>query len=265
MRLTIIPKDAPTQGITLKDGSRLSNLVSDKRNQASTAVLDLNGLSGWYDSLEPDTTLYKIPGRSGSYMPVALSASSRIVTIRGHHVRDRWSNRSSSVADGTFRDLLNSLALREVELTVYDELGVRRADGYVSSSIETSLDMAFLTFTIIITCPDPYKYGDYVYYPVSNGRVEVENNGNVESLPVIQAHNDGGVRFVNISDSSGHEVSWEGDGSAPDVTLDFSTLNPTVGLVTEDDAFAIPTGISTIYATATAGSIIDVMVRPAWR
>lgn len=264
MRIVITPKDDPDGAIRLLDGSDYNVNPWDRR-PAAEAYLDADSTDGWYDSLQPDVQAQRIPGGNGAYMPGSFTSGARTVTIRGHRVRYLHSDESSDVADGLFRDRLSGLALREVTLTVMDPVGVRHADGFVSASIETSLDMGVMTFSIIITCPDPLKYGDPVPFHVNGGRVVVENRGNTSTMPSVTVERASGLSFLSVTDGHGHEVAWEGDGSATGLTLDFRSLAVPVGRVTVDDVFAVEPGTSTVFVSADNGASIDVMVSPAWR
>lgn len=264
MRILITPKDNPDDAIRLIDGSPY-NVNPWNRRPAAEAYLDANGLSGWYDSLQPETELSDIPGRNGAYMPGEFHSSARTVTIRGHRVRYLHSDDSSDVDDAMFRERLNALALREVTLTVMDPIGVHHADAFVSASIETQLDLGFMSFTIILSCPDPLKYGDPVSFPVSGGRVTVENLGNMPTYPIVTVQRAAGLSFISVTNSNGNEVAWEGDGTASNVTLDFRTLMPTVGRVTVDDVFTVGPGSDLIFVSADNGATSTVVVNPAWR
>lgn len=218
-------------------------------------------LEGWYGSPGVDTDLQRVPGRDGSYPPGLYVRGSRVVTVGC-----AW-RCMTDVEASMLMDRLNAIVAGPLTLSVEDPGGRRHATCHLTDQIEPTLSPQWdaVWFDLILTCPDPLRYGDPVLFTFAGGRCQVENQGNAATLPVVHATNPSGVGFVSVTDDSGHEVAWEGDGSATEVTLDFSSLNPGVGAVTRDDAFPIRPGIGTVYATATSGSSITMTVNPAWR
>ena len=218
-------------------------------------------LEGWYGALGIDTDLQRMPGRSGCYAPGLYTSDARTVTLG-----IAWRCRSDIETAGLL-DRLDRMTSGVMTLTVEDPHGRRHASCHLSDQIEPSFapNGAAAWTDIIMTCPDPLKYGDPVPFRVSGGRVRVENRGTMGTLPVIRVERAQGLSFLSVTDGDGHEVAWEGDGSATGLDLDFNSLNPGVGRVTVDDAFTVTPGVSDLYVSADNGATAVVLVSPAWR
>lgn len=218
-------------------------------------------LEGWYGALGVDADLQRIPGRSGCYAPGSYASGSRTVTLGV-----AWRCRSD-IETARLLDRLDRMTSGVMTLTVEDPHGRRRAACHLSDRIEPSFapDGTAAWTDIILTCPDPLKYGDPVRFPVRGGRAIVENRGNAPTLPVVTVERGAGLSFLSVADHDGHEVAWTGDGTPTSLTLDFASLNPTVGQVTMDDAFEIQSGTTTVYLTADSASEATITVTPAWR
>ena len=221
----------------------------------------VTGLEGWYGPPGLDVELQRVPGSDGSYRPGLLTMGSRTVTVGC-----AW-RCLSDVEAFMLLDRLNGMAGGPLTLTVEDPGGRRHAGCYLADDVEPSMstDGAAVWFDLVLTCPDPLKYGDPVRFPARNGVATVENRGNHDTLPTVLVERDTGLRFLSVTGPDGHEVAWEGDGAATRLELDFNTLNPGVGMVTVDDAFPVTPGVMDIRVSVDAGASVSVIVNPAWR
>lgn len=223
--------------------------------------LNDDGLEGWFETPGLRESSSDNPNGDGSLPIPVKRQKERTVTIRGTVFPD------SSVEQNEAVDRLNDLMCRDLVLTVFDTVGPRHVKAYIPDDNGMDFDAygRELGFTIILCCPDPLKYGIPAVYTAKNNRFTVENRGMVASYPVVTVSNPNGVGFVSVTDDDGHEVAWEGDGSATEVVLDFRDLNPQVGSITVNEVFTVPHGSKTVYLTATSNSVATLMIEPAWR
>lgn len=227
----------------------------------ATLGFRLYSYQGWSGTPAPrDETVSRV-NMAGAYMPAQFNQGTRVLTLECG-----WAGRSTLEVEETV-DRVN--ALMGVPLTVnrIASSGKRAVTGFLSDDPQTQVtrDDQTVRFTLTITCPDPYKYGDPVAYMMSGNSVYVENEGNAPTWPVVVVENPNGVGFVNVSDGQGHDVNWQDpDATATSVELDFRKLMPPTGTVTSDNAFPIPPKGMDVYATATLNSTMWVEARPAW-
>jgi hypothetical protein len=221
-----------------------------------------DGLPGWYDSLSPrDSDPDPIPQMNGSYWPALLNVQHRIVTIRGVH-RAGWSGSSLQIT--AFRDLLVSMVGEPLLIEVEDQAGLRRARGFVSAQIPLDMpDGRTTTFSLIITCLDPLKYGPAVLFSPSDGGVLVENNGTSSVAPVFVVS---GLVSRFTASLGGQKVAWAGptgDGLLLDAADGLPMRGGVVtGTLTEDDFFKVPPGQSQIGVSSDGQ--VQIEVSPGW-
>lgn len=216
--------------------------------------IEPDGIEGWFGTPQPREGVVSRYSTDGDMAPARLTQGARHVTVSGFAYFD------SSVECSAFRDKLNALSLQSLVLAVEDALGRRWARGYVSSGPETKLDHDELSvsFSFVITCPDPRRYSDEVIYVPSGGRVRIVNVGNAPAFPRVEVTG----QVTNLTMTLGsHVVKWT--GSANGLSLDFSDMAPSAGTVTVDDAFSIPPGTSEV-SVASDGEV-RVMFSSAWR
>lgn len=258
MRITIIPVDDTSRTKTIIDGAWWMNRIWIN---GEVLGLEKQGIEGWYDSLEPrDVEPQAIPGMDGGYEPENVTLESRIITLRlVHRVNG---DRSSSIGLHEMRQWCSWIVGRKVDLVVDDPLGPRMVHGFVSAQIPVTLvDSRTSKFELIVTCPDPRKYGSRITNTVSQGRVPVENNGDWDTWPSI--HVDGHVTTLTVS-LDDRKVTWSGDADGLDI--DMVNLKPSSGVIGVDDGFSIPPGRHIInVATAGDPTGIQISYRPAWR
>ena len=223
--------------------------------------LKSDGLEGWFETPGLRDSTVDNPNGDGVMNPVVKRQKQRTVTIRG------WVFPESTIQENEAVDRLNDLVCRDLLLTVYDTAGPRHCRAWIPDDNGIVFDPYgdTMEFTLVLCCGDPLKYGNPVAFRANGGRFRVENRGMVATFPRVSVSNPNGVSFISVTDGSGHEVAWEGDGSSTSVELDFRDLNPIVGNVTVDDVFTIPHGMSDVYLTADSGSTASLIVEPAWR
>lgn len=215
------------------------------------------GLSGWYGTPPPkDAKAENRPAADGTWWPTALSQSGRTVTIKGS------TGCVSSIENMTVARRVCNLMGRSLTLAMEDENGIRTVTGYLAADPEPTIwwDRERVSFTLIVYCPDPHKYGPPLTFPASGGVVRVNNPGALPVWPKVRA--DGHVQSLTLSLGS-RTVRWSGDAWGLD--LDFEDMIPTSGTVGADDAFMIPPGPSVLMVEATPDATVSVSISPAWR
>lgn len=233
-----------------------SVVLRDERNHNSVGVwLLADGVDGWFGTPSPREDAIGRSMSDADYMPGTLTQGSRIVTLHGHGYF------GSTVEAAHFTDLLNSLAGEALTVACEDAHGRREATGFLSDDPRPTLDQSeqAVDFTLMVTCPDPRKYGRAIEYMPSGGWCQVTNEGNVGSYPSI--HVDGPVTqlYVALGDRA---VNWS--GSADELDIDFRDMLPSSGTVTVDNAFEVPPGQS-VLAFSCDGSAATVTLKSAWR
>lgn len=260
MRVTIEPVDAPWEALSMADGSS-ANLHGD-----TDLYLDRHPLEGWYDGVDSKTDAVDNPMDNGLYMPSRLLLSERVVTVKGHQTRYP-SGMGSSIGDAALKTRLTALCGRELILRVMDPYGVRESRCWVSGKLTSGDEdepFGVLRFAIILTCPDPLIYSPPTVYAAAGDMIHAENNGTAPSWPVLTAS--GSPKRI-VASLGGHRVDWRFDGTplATESELDFSTMIPSTGIVSNDDGFRIPPGRHSVRVDVTGSGTVSLRVRSAWR
>lgn len=240
--------------INVRTDDDVIRLLDNRIDRSGDAWIREKGVQGLIGATKPRETGTVKPQQHGSYWPSRLTGESRTITL------DCVAAAPSTVSAARLVDRISDLAYRQVTLDVIDASGMRSLTGFIADDPSTTflLSMAAFTFTLIIYCPDPFRYGDWVSYPASNGLVQVEQIGNMESWPIVRAS---GVSRLTCS-LGDRTVVWS--GSSTPLTLDFESMQPSQGIVSVDDAFAIPPGRSSIPVSIDAGQL-SMLVRPCWK
>lgn len=242
MRITI-SSDVDT--ITLSDHwIRPDDILGIRKN----GIKGLHGTTGYKESFESK------PQQDGEYWPSRLTQKARDITI------DITAKRHSSIDNAALTDRLCDLLGRPLTIIVHDPHGERTLTGALADDPEPTMRWTEQGFdcSLIIHCPDPHKYGPWLEYPAANGVAVVENTGNMATWPVIRAS---GVSQLTCS-LGDQAVIWQ--GYTGPMTLDFADMQPSQGLVTLDDAFAIPPGRSTVAVNIDKGGL-SLFVRSCWK
>lgn len=222
------------------------------------AVTDA-GLEGWYGTTDPRASLQAIPQQRGAYWPSFVLPSHRVFTIHG----EVWCR--STVEQASARARINNLAFRDLTVCVEDGGGPLTVTGFISSDPDPTIHWSelYATFSLIITAPDPTKYGVPVATPVLNESAVVENIGNAEVWPVFSTPDPVSSLTASLD---GRSFTWE--GGADGLELDSATGIPlsagaVSGVLVEDDLFTIPPGQHAL--TVVSDATVTVTVRSGWK
>ncbi|MFC4223574.1 hypothetical protein [Lysinibacter cavernae] len=222
--------------------------------------LEKDGLSGWYEPAAPRASSELIPQQHGSYWPAQLLLSPRILTIRGFR-----QDKSSAVAESIARDYLAALIVHDLTVHVQDAAGIRTVTGYQGSvPVFRHLNNHKSGFSLILTCPDPMKYGREATFSAVGGVITAENAGTAPSYPVFEVSG----RVTSLTITQGFRtIRWAGDavGLRIDTRSGTATSNGVeVGGLIDDVVTALPPGRHALTVSATAGAQVSMKVRPAW-
>lgn len=215
-----------------------------------------DGIDGWFGTPKVRESLVDIPQRDGAYMPAMLTQSTRVVTIRG------LIRQASSVQAGRARERICDLACRKLTLRVEDALGPKESRCFMSGDPEPLLQYneEGFSFALVLTCPDPLKYGREVSFAPVLPWLEVENAGLAASWPRVRV--DGPVSMLRVSCDEGL-VEWHGDAGGLD--LDFADMQPSSGVVTIGRPWRVRPGTGRYWVDMDGAGDMRMIVRPAWR
>lgn len=212
-----------------------------------------DGVEGWYGAPAPQQEGEALPA-GGAAWPVSITPSARVVTV--HLAAD---SASSEDAMRTL-DIANGMLGKRVELAVTDASGRRTAEGYISDGASaTPIAMGRkLLLDLVITCPDPSRYGQWASADVTRGAALLVG-GNAPTYPVLEIGE--GVTAITV-EIGGHQIKWSGAGPA---TIDFRDMRPSSGSVSVDDARPLEPGRNDVSVSRTGQGSARMRWRPAWR
>lgn len=243
-RITII---SPDDTIVLRD---------DYRWRHHVCAIKKDGITGLFGTPAVRETPTDRPQEDGAYWPSRLTQKPRSISL------DCVIRGLSSVEAAQARDRINALAGKELTIVEHTAAGRRMLTGFLAADPEPMMrwrEQGF-EFGLVISCPDPLKYGEPVTFPASGGVIRVRNEGNAPTWPSIAVTGHATSLRLTLGDG---EVLWRGD--ADWLTLDFHDMIPSTGTVTKDLAFRIPPGTSAVTVAADAGAQVSMTVRSAWR
>lgn len=255
MRMSIIPDDPAIPTVEVLDGS-MPNVMA-RRGATIELVFDKDGTSGWYDAPEVKESTTGRPQSDGDYWPSRLTMSKRVVTIRAHAVQH---DPGSSVELGRFNDLLNQLTGQPLTLLVEDQSGIRSSRGFLSAQTAWQSDLGYTSLTLIVTCPDPFKYGQVQSFAASKGSIQAVNEGTAPTWPTILVT--GHVTRLSVA-IDGHRTEWQGDTT--NLTIDMRDMIPSAGGIVVDDPMPLRPGRTDVTVQADKGADVTLRMRPAWK
>lgn len=250
----------------------------------------LTDLIGWDASPEPKhQVIIRSTGFDGGFEPISLNVLSRVLEIRGTH-RSEDPSEVRSV-----RAWLPTLAKRRLVISVDDGDGPQSSFGVTRGAILIDpYDDITTTFSVVIECPDPLKYGPEVSQSGSSGattgggllippgdapppfvftdapgnnRLSVANDGTEPSWPVIEVP--GTFDWFRLSSGlSVVEFRRHVTGSQV-VVVDSRTETVRIGnsdvtgSLVRDQFFAIPPGGASVFFEASHPVMFTVKSRSA--
>ena len=218
-------------------------------------ILKKDGIKGLYGSPNIREKPLDRPQMDGAYWPSRLTQESRTITL------DAFAHGLSSVETMNLIDRLNALTGRALTVLVEDSAGRRTLSGWLAADPEPLMlvTQRHFEFALIITCPDPYKYGEWLWQAPQAGRVRVDNTGTAPTWLQFRASS----RITRLHGVwSDAEIEWEGDTAS--LTLDTRDMIPSAGLVTADWAMPVQPGVTQVTVD-TDCTDLRVGFRPAWR
>lgn len=218
----------------------------------------LCSVDGWFGSPDVRESPVGMSMEDGDYFPNTLSQGARVVTLSILY------KGSSSVDVETAINRVNAMIGKHLELVAETADGSKTCECYISADPEpnTTTHAQAVSMDIILTCPDPRKYGiraSYDYKPV----LTIANNGNVDMYPIvnIQGTNENITEFRYTC--KGKSLKWTGDARA--ITLDLKNMTASSGIFTEPVLVPIPAGSAMVEMSANTAVSGTVSVQPAWR
>ena len=237
--------------------SDVDRMVISGRNdgQRGRFWIGKDGVKGWSGTPAVREGVTEAKGVDGDFWPPSMTQGSRTVTI------DAVAVGATTMELARLLDRVDDLAGRRLTVTVEDAHGARTATGYMSADPDPTVYMweTRAHFELVITCPDPRKYGPWVAY---EGGGTVANHGNASSWPRVHAEGD---PLTRLTLSCGSQVV-EWSGSADSLDLDLSDLSVATGTLSQDNAFQVPPGGARVtVSTAGTSATATVYGRDAWR
>lgn len=241
---------------TISDGSGERIVIHDSTDgQRYGYHLAKDGVKGWFGSPQVRESVTAGVGHDGDFWPPSMTQGARTVTVTGYVLADSTMELAREV------DRIDGLAGKRLTIACEDAHGTRTATGYLSDDPDPTVypSEQEAGFSLVITCPDPHRYGPWVAY---EGGGTVANHGNAASWPRVHAEGDPLTRLTLSCGSQ--SVEWS--GSADSLDLDLSDLSVATGTLSQDNAFQVPPGgVRVTVSTAGTSATATVYGRDAWR
>ena len=243
MRLTIT---SPNDTIVLSDH------YEDPRH---IWAIRKNGASGLFGTPNSRESPLERPQMDGAYWPSRLTQGPRTISL------DCYIHGLSSLEAAQARDRINALMCQPLTLLLEDVTGRRQIDCWLAADPEPLMrhTMSAFEFGLILSCPDPYWHGEWLWQSPQAGRVRVDNTGTAPTWLQFRALSRITTLYAVWGDA---EIEWEGDTSS--LALDTRDMIPSTGQVTADWALPVQPG-KTQLTIQTDCSQLEVGIRPAWR
>ena len=217
-----------------------------------------DGLDGWFGSPDVRESPVTRSMSDGDMFPPRLTQGARIITFEVIACCE------SAIEAAKAVDNANAFIGKQLTVMGEDASGIRIVQGYLAQDPSPVFmsDGVTVTFTLIVKCPDPYKYSNWVTFTQSGGTVKAINGGNADSYPKVHVDGVGGnnVTYMTLT-HNGKNVTWSGNAASFD--LDFADMVPSSGTVSVDNAFAIEPGEQTV--TVSSNGLVTLYIRSAWR
>lgn len=214
-----------------------------------------DGVTGWYSTPAVREAGLDRPQQDGCYWPSRLTQPGRTVSI---HVLEHV---ISSVQAALMSQRLCALMGHALTLTVEDQLGIRTCTCWLADDPAAGMLVTQTAFecTLVLYCPDPYKYGEWLWQAPQSGRLALVDLGTAPTWIRFRAMSKITTLYAAWDDA---EIEWEGDTG--ELLLDTRDMIPSAGQITADWALPVQPG-KTLLTIQTDCSTLDVGIRPAWR
>ena len=217
-----------------------------------------DGLKGWFGTPDVRESSVERKMTDGDLFPGRITQGARVLTFECAACCE------SAVEAAHAIDNINGLVGKRLTIVGQDANNERTVCGYLAEDPDPDYksDAVTVFFSLIVTCPDPLKYSDWVTFTQSGGSVEVVNGGNAPSYPKVHVDKSGDnpITYMTLT-YKGRQVTWT--GSANSLDLDFADMVPSAGTVSMDNAFAIDPGQQTV--TVSSNGLVTLYIRSAWR
>lgn len=214
-----------------------------------------DGVTGWYSTPAVREAGLDRPQQDGCYWPSRLTQPGRTVSI---HVLE---HAISSVQAALMSQRLCALMGHALTLTVEDQLGIRTCTCWLADDPAAGMLVTQTAFecTLVLYCPDPYKYGEWLWQAPQSGRLALANLGTAPTWIRFRAMSKITTLYAVWGDA---EIEWEGDTG--ELLLDTRDMIPSAGQVIADWALPVQPG-NTLLTIRSDCSTLNVGIRPAWR
>lgn len=214
-----------------------------------------DGVSGLYGTPSTRESPLERPQMDGAYWPSRLTQGSRTISL------DCVIKGASSLDAALARDRINALTCQPLTLSVEDVNGRREIDCWLTADPEPLMrrHKDGFEFGLVLSCPDPYWHGEWLWQSPQSGRLQLANLGTAPTWLQFRAASHITTLYATWGDA---EIEWEGDTN--DLLLDTRDMIPSAGQVTADWALPVQPG-KTQLTIQTDCSTLDVGIRPAWR
>lgn len=240
------------------DGCKSLVLRSSRPDNGIGYWILQDGIKGWFGSPDVREDAVERMMSDGDLFPARITQGARVLTL------DVGACCESAIEAAKLLDDVNALIGKRLTVTGHDAHNERTVYGFIAEDIapEFKSETEIVTFTLIIKCPDPLKYSDWLTFVQSGGTVKAINGGNAPSLPKIHVDGVSGnnVTYVTLT-HGGRTVSWTGNVASFD--LDFADMVPSAGTVSIDNAFEIEPGEQSV--TVSSNGLVTLYIRSAWR
>lgn len=214
-------------------------------------------VEGWFGSPDVRENPIELTMEDGDYFPNTLSQGARTVTLSA------FIKGVSSIELEAELSKLNGMIGKKIVLAGESADGYKECTGYISADPEPVINPygQSATLDIIITCPDPYKYGAEAVYEYKPSFF-IANGGTVLMYPVLRLQSANYITSVNYT-VAGKTFKWA--GYTKNLILDLKNMKSDSGYFVAPVLAPIKPGGDTVDIECNTSVTGTLSVRPAWR